>query len=104
MELALSVDAGEKLVKLCYKQEGDGEFLCTTTYDHWNNVQETLREMTSANTDIVRLRDLLPNVVTIAVSIHPNGPNHIRDQNYIIRQNALKLLPIYQKMLYDSEH
>ena len=104
MELALAVDSGDKLVKLCYKQEGDGEFLCTTTFDHWNSVQETLHEMTAANTDIARLRDLLPNVTEIAESIHQNGPNHIRDQNYIIRQNAIKLLPIYQKMQYDSNN
>lgn len=35
LELAIMLDCGGALAKLCYKQEGDG-FLVCTTYDHWN--------------------------------------------------------------------
>lgn len=98
MELAIAKDSGERLVHLCYYQEGDTAFLCSTTYDHWNTTLDFLRQVTSGNVDIDAKRLLLPSVAEIAESISDN----VNIQNQYIGEAAAKLLPVYEYMLNDS--
>ena len=98
MELVIAKDSGLDLVRLCYYQEGDAAFLCSTTYDHWESNLEFLRKVTSANTDMNTKRLLLPSVTEIAESISDN----INAQNQHIHEASEKLLPVYNYMLHDS--
>jgi hypothetical protein len=99
-QMAAAVDAGEHLVNICYKQEGDDEFLCTESYNHWHVVLERLREITSEITSVNRLREVLPNVTSVVATI----VNNQHAQNAMIREVALKLLPVYNKMFFDTNN
>jgi len=101
IELALGVDCGVKLVKLCYAQEGDAMFLCVNTYDHWYSVLEHLKEITADVTSIDRLRVLLPTSNTIVQGVYDNS---IGRQNVELRNGAKKLLPVYEKMSSDTSN
>jgi hypothetical protein len=100
MELAIAKDCGRLLVLLCYYQEGDAAFLCTTTYDHWYSTLDFLREVTSAHVDIDMKRFHLPSVVEIAESIS----DIVHTQNQYIFEAATKLVPVYEYMLNDSHN
>ena len=52
LELALIVDVGTNVVKLCYHQEGDG-FLAPTSYDHWNSVMDEISNIAAVNKSVV---------------------------------------------------
>lgn len=99
VELALMSDGCCSLTKLCYMQEGDGCFLCVTTYDHWHAVQKELCEMTDERTSTARRRALLPNLTSILGSIH-NGGDAV---DAAVKVQAKMLLPVYEKMKSDSD-
>ena len=61
-EMAIVKDVVCEIVKLCYQQEGDGPLLCSTTYDHWEGVKNTMFKMSSINTTTAVLQNLLPSV------------------------------------------
>jgi hypothetical protein len=100
MELAVAKDTGDSLVKLCYFQEGDEAFLSATTFDHWMKVMEMLRKITSPNAPIATKRALLPSVVEIASTLSDN----VTIQNDKINEATAKVLPVYEKMIHDTNH
>ena len=65
---SLISDIGVELVKLCYKQEGDG-FECVTTYDHWNSVLSFLRVIANPDSHLAVRAALLPTLHATVCSI-----------------------------------
>ena len=59
LELAMIIDVGTDVVKLCYQQEGDG-FLAPTAYSHWQNVMLRLSNIADENVPIVEKFQYLP--------------------------------------------
>ena len=59
LELALIIDVGTNVVKLCYHQEGDG-FLAPTSYDHWNSVMDEISNIAAVNKSEVEKLHYLP--------------------------------------------
>lgn len=99
LELAIAKDVGAELVNLCYQQESDAPLLSVTTFGHWDSVKMFLMKVTSAGTPIDVLRGLLPPV---AANAERMAINHQRDA--IIRQSSQIILPVYRKMINDSEN
>ena len=87
--------SGDGLVKLCYIQEGDEDFLCTTTFDHWESVRQKIAEISDDATLIDRKRQLLPTVTLIAATLHPVVAN----QNVQINARLASLHLILHQML-----
>lgn len=98
MELAIAKNAGDVLVKLCYHQEGDNDFLCVGSYDHWHEVQSRLKEMSSRDTPIDELRVLSPSVSANADALSDN----VAGAEGLILDATDRIRPVYHKMLDDS--
>ena len=99
MEWALVRDVGAHLVKLCYKQEGDAPLLCATTYDHHESVRRKLQLITSEDTPVQELRELLPSVDQNADALGADGAT----RDVLVRSTAKRVSSVYAKMDGDSE-
>jgi hypothetical protein len=98
MELALAKDVGDGLVKMCYEQEGDDDFLCTTTFDHWGRVQKQIADISSDDVPIATKRVLLPTVTAFATNL-----NHVPvQQNFQILAACAKINDVNQKFIFDA--
>ena len=71
LELALIVDVGTNVVKLCYHQEGDG-FLTPTSYDHWSSVMDEISNIAAVNRSVVGKLHYLPLTDQLARELIPN--------------------------------
>lgn len=60
---------GKPLVQLCYKHEGDDEFLCCSTYDDWIAAQNFLSTLVTAES-AQHLRRLMPKVTELVDSVN----------------------------------
>ena len=85
-------------MKLCYTQEGDEDFLCTTTYDHWDSARQKIAEISDDATPIDRKRQLLPTVTLIAATLNPAVAN----QNLQINAASSKVKDVTRKFAFDS--
>ena len=86
------------LVILSREQEGDSALLCTTTYDQWHSVKDTLDAITNPNTSVADKMHLLPSIVDNANALGYN-PELIDN---LIQQTAARMLPVYTKMYGDT--
>ena len=76
LELALIVDVGTNVVKLCYHQEGDG-FLAPTSYDHWNSVMDEITNIAAVNKSVVEKLHYLPLTDRLARELIPNEEERV---------------------------
>lgn len=98
MELAMATDVGDNLVKLSYRQEGDSELLCATTYDHWTGVLHTLDRMTSPHTPADARAVLLPNVSANAAALAASPQQAIA----LVQVAAERMRLVFDKMQEDT--
>ena len=97
LELALIVDVGTNVVKLCYHQEGDG-FLVPTSYDHWNSVMDEITNIAAVNKSVVEKLHYLPLTDRLARELIPNEEERVEKMKEMID----KVTPSQQKMSFDT--
>jgi hypothetical protein len=101
MQLAIMRDAGGRLVKLCYGQEGDAALQCCTTYDHWCTVMGELSNICNPNIPAAEKLLLLPSVVESATAIEPE---QAAERSILIQGAAARMVPVSEKMRYDFDN
>jgi hypothetical protein len=103
---SLISDIGLELVKLCYKQEGDG-FECVTTYDHWYSVLSFLRAVANPDSQLALRAALLPTLhATVSSIVFGHVPVDVTNPAYVtlMEDTIATMLPVYEKMLYDTNN
>ena len=95
LKLAMIIDVGTDVVKLCYQQEGDG-FLAPTAYSHWQSVMSRLSNIADETVPIVERFLYLPITDAMLRELIPTAADreeimkHLLKMTYPLHENGLR--------------
>ena len=98
LEIALIIDIGTDLVKLCYQQEGDG-FLAPTSFDHWASVANKLSNISDEDQPVGDKLMFMPITDVLLMELIIN----VAEREEKFKELTRKIIPLHQKMVYDSD-
>ena len=99
LELALIIDAGTDVVKLCYQQKGDG-FLAPTACSHWQSVMLRLSSIADENVPIVERLQYLPITDAMLKDLIPIEADRVGKMKTLVNM----VIPLHKKMVYNTKN
>ena len=92
LEIALIIDIGTDLVKLCYQQEGDG-FLAPTSFDHWASVANKLSNISDEDQPVGDKLMFMPITDVLLMELIIN----VAEREEKFKELTRKIIPLHQK-------
>ena len=99
LELALIIDAGTDVVKLCYQQKGDG-FLASTACSHWQSVMLRLSSIADENVPIVERLQYLPITDAMLKDLIRIEADRVGKMKTLVNM----VIPLHKKMVYNTKN